>query len=486
MSEPRQPGPRPAATAEHRGPTDVGPRDERWLWLGMAAWLVAIVARWPVALSISDEVAYVAQAKLLLEGHMAPYSHSPGIWHLGVHGLAPLCYPYLIPILIAPLVALTPRLVFLLGVGSALAITWVAGRALRSWGRRPIWALIVLAHPTVILISRTVMADLALSAFLVGAWWAIHNDKRIATLILLVMVVASKAIGFPIAAALVGGEALRCWRPLLARDRTAIAHLAWAIAGVLLGLLLVVSLNYASSGKLWYSYDYEFLGGPPFQSKFISVSAPKHLRTLLFAPPLLFLGALPFWRRREFGPLLVTAGIATMMSMYFFVDRGRNSLETMILSPRLILPAVSFLLIGYADLLAGLAARLPSLRPAQAPLLIGVPALIGLVISVRHHRMLEPNAAALAAATTVASQAGETELGLTESAFKAGMLFNGRTSSVEGNHRPGVILCNTRSASYRKPEYAIRCELPGYDARVDGDGFRVLVRRASGSSGSTP
>jgi hypothetical protein len=158
----------------------------------------------------------------------------------------------------------------------------------------------------------------------------------------------------------------------------------------------------------------------------------------------------------------------------------------MILSPRLILPAVSFLLIGYADLLAGLAARLPSLRPAQAPLLIGVPALIGLTISVRHHRMQEPNAVALAAATTVASQVGETELGLSESAFKAGMLFNGRTSSVEGGHRPAVILCNTHSASYRKAEYAIRCELPGYDARVDGDGFRVLVRRASGSSGSTP
>jgi hypothetical protein len=50
------------------------------------------------------------------------------------------------------------------------------------------------------------------------------------------------------------------------------------------------------------------------------------------------------------------------MCFYFFVDHGRTKIETLVLAPRLLLPAVAFLLVGYAEMAAGLAARFRALR----------------------------------------------------------------------------------------------------------------------------
>ncbi len=452
-------------------------RDDLLLWLGMLLWVIAIAVRWPAALSMSDEVSYVAQAKLLLDGHLAPLADTPGVWHLGPKGPQAICYPFLYPILIAPFVALNPRSAFILSLASALAITWVASRALRSWGRRPIWALVALAHPTVVLIARTLMADLPLSAFAVGAWWALRNDKRLAAVILLVLVVGAKVVGVPIAAALIAGEALRSWRAILSRDRQAIAHLAWAVAGLILGLVFVIGLNLAGSGKLWYEYDHWFLGGPPFALKYLPASGRRHLMTLLLLPPLLFVGAFPFWRRREWSALLVVGGFTAMMATYYFVDTGRIWVETMILSPRLILPAVAFLLIGYADALAAVAERIARGRRWYTPAVIVAPAIIALAISVKHAGWQKKNAGGREAAAAVAAELGVHEIGLTEPALKDGMLYPGKTVAVGSGHDPKVVLCHKNASSYREGQSAVPCELPRYDIKLDGDEFRVLVRR---------
>lgn len=461
-----------------RGPADA--RDDLLLWLGMLLWVIAIAVRWPPALSIGDEVSYLAQARLVLEGHLTPLADTPGVWHVGPRGLQAICYPFLHPILLAPFVAFNPRSAFVLNVASALGIAWVTSRALRAWGHRSVWALVVLAHPTVVLIARTVMADLALSAFAIGAWWALRNDRRVVAMVLLVMVVGSKAVGVPIAAALVAGQALGSWQAILARNREAISHLAWAVAGLMLGLIFVFCLNLGASGKLWYGYDYTFLGGPPFAAKYLAASGSKHLMTLLLMPPLLFVGALPFWKRRDWSALLVVGGFTAMMSSYFFVDVGRNRMETMILSPRLILPTVAFLLIGYADALAVVAERVSRWRLWYTSIVVVAPALIALAISVRHYGWQKKNAEGLDAAAAIAAELGVHELGLTEPAMKGGMLYPGRTASVGSGRDLKVVLCHKRSSSYREGESSVPCELPQYDTRIEGDEFRVLVRRDSG------
>src|SRR5947208_1999997 len=82
-------------------------RDELLFALGAAAWLVVMILRWPCGLSYSDEIGYLGQAKLFLEGHIRWIPGAPGIWNPTPHG--PVAqYPLLIPLLLAPLFAIAP------------------------------------------------------------------------------------------------------------------------------------------------------------------------------------------------------------------------------------------------------------------------------------------------------------------------------------------------------------------------------------------
>jgi hypothetical protein len=452
----------------------------RLLAAGMLLWTLAQVARWPVALSFGDEIGYVGQAKLLLEGKVRPDLDSAGAWTPTPDGWRAK-YPLLGGILLAPLCAAHPRLVFLAGVASALVIAWIAGRALAGWGRSPAWGLVVLLHPTVTLLARTAMTDLPLVAFTVGAWWSLRRGRLAAAAVLLMLTVAIKATGPVLALAIVAGEGVRCWPALRARERRAFLHVGAGAVGLGAGLALSMALSWLASGKLWFSYDYRFLKTPPFWYGHFPSTAPHHARTLLLLPPLLVAGVWPLWRRRELGPLLVIAGLTGMMCLYYFVDTGRSWAETLVLSPRLILPAVAFLLVGWADLLAAVVEARPWACRGATAALVAVPALLALAISVRHRRWQEPEGEALAAASRLVSERGEHALGLTPESCKVALLYPGHTPWVReppipGGARPGVVLCGTRSWSYRTGDVPTTCDLAGYAVESEREGFKILVR----------
>src|SRR5258708_23607227 len=91
----------------------------------------------------------------------------------------------------------------------------------------------------------------------------------------------------------------------------------------------------------------------------------------MLCPPLLIAGVLPFWRRRDFAAVFAIGGTIAMFSIYFFADWGIGFFDSLVLSRRLIMPAVAFLLVGYADLLAQLFARLPVARLARVAAVLG-------------------------------------------------------------------------------------------------------------------
>ncbi len=136
-----------------------GLRADLLLTLGALLWLVALLARWPLAVSFGDEVGYLAEVRMMLDGRLRPLAESPGVWVVTDHG-AVSKFPLLLPLILTPLFAIHPRLVFAAGAAAALGLTFVASRILKAWGRSPLWALIVLAHPSIVIMSRTVMADL--------------------------------------------------------------------------------------------------------------------------------------------------------------------------------------------------------------------------------------------------------------------------------------------------------------------------------------
>jgi hypothetical protein len=442
----------------------------------MLLWLLAIVTHWPSALSFGDEVGYIGQIKLFLAGRVHPTLDSPGVWAHSSRGIVPQ-FPLALPLLLTPLFAAWPRLVFASGVAAALALTWMASRTLKTWGRQPLWALGLLVHPTVAILARTVMADLLLASFAVGGWYALGRGRRAPAIVLLALTVATKPTGFLLVFALLVGEMAKL-RLLAPAEREARPpRIGWCAAGLLAGLAVAMTCNMIAAGRLWYGYEHGFLGTPPFWPTYFPRNAPLMIGALLLLPPLLLAGAQPYWRRRELGPLLVIAGLPFMMSFYFFIDRGRSFGESLVLAPRLIMPSVAFLLIGYADVVGGLVQRAPSLRRVAIGAMVVVPGVVSLLVSIRHQRWQQPKAAALASAIDETRRLGATNLGLTIGAVKAGMLFPGPTTMLWDDETPrtAVVLCGTEAFSYRNPDETLPCKVPGYADRVVAPGFHLFV-----------
>ena len=471
-------------------------RDDLLFALGLGLWVAIIALTWPRAVSFGDEVGYVGRAKLLLDGHLRYVPHSLGVWIATPNGpVAKFSLGF--SALLAPFVALTPRAAFAVPVAATLRTAATARAALKGAGRSPLWALLVPAHPTIVILARTAMADVPQAAAAVCAWWACKRGRAIATIASLVILVVLKPTGAVLALAIVVGEMLTSAAALRARDGAAWRRVGAGIAGGLLGLALSLAQNRIGTGT-FRSVGYEtfFEKIPPFALSYASARLPTHLTTLLFMPPLLVAGAWPFWRTRDFGPLLVVGGYLAMMCVYVWADTGANRLETLVLSPRLILPVVVFLLVGYGAWLDGLVRRLrgratratratidgpPRLPPWLAGALLLGPLAVTAAISVRHVRYQRAmDEVREAASARAASRTDDRTLGVTYNALKAGVLNDGPTTMFNGaTNRPPVVFCGELSASHRAADQdRATCVLPGYHAFAARDGFYALERDA--------
>jgi hypothetical protein len=467
-------------------------RDDVLFWIAVALWVAVIVASWPRALSFSDEVGYVGRAKLLVAGQLHYVPDSLATWIETPQGFIGK-FPILYSVLLAPLVAIWPPAAFALPVAAAVLLAATARAALKGWGKSPLWALVVLAHPTIVILSRTAMADVPQAAAAAAAWWACKRGRAVATIAWLTILVALKATGNVLALAIVAGEVVSSQAALRARDRAAWRRVAAGVAGAALGYALSLAENRIANGTFASGYEAFFERIKPFSLSYLPARAPVHLRTLLLEPPLLAAGAWTFWRRRDFGPLFVIGGFLALMCVYVWADTGATRLESFVLSPRLILPVVAFLLVGYGAWLAELVARLrapeardapaavpPSAPPAPAWLCAG---LVGLTlasvvgVSWVHWRQQRAMSIVRDVASAVADAHGERTLGVTENASKAGVLHDGPTTLFDPvRNRPAAVFCSEVSASHRMSAPRASCQFPGYHAINSREGYYALAR----------
>ncbi|HVU52504.1 MAG TPA: hypothetical protein VHL80_17540 [Polyangia bacterium] len=467
-------------------------RDEVLFAAGVALWIALMLLTWPRALSFGDEIGYVGRAKLLLAGHLGYVPGSPGVWVSTPHGTVSQ-YPLMPSLLLAPFLAVWPRASFALAMLAAVLLAATARAILRSWHKSPLWALLVLGHPTIVILARTDMADLPQTAMLVAAWWALRRGRAFATVAWLALLMAIKVTGVVLAAGLVASEVVASARALRARDRATWRRLGWGAAGGAAGGFLLLALNRLSTGQFGFVYDHSNLSTPvSFWPTYLPAHAPPHLAALLLDPPLLFMGAWAYWKRGERGPVLLGGGYTALMSAYFFIDTGANALESLVLSSRLILPVVALLLIGYGawldDLLArarGRAAEMagdavppPVIEPrAAAVAAFALPLAVAAGISVRHARFQQGQGAVRDVASAAADAHGEHTLGVTENAWKAGLMHGGPTTPFDpARARPAVVFCSEVSASHRQRAPRRSCALPGYHVIDERDGFFALVR----------
>ncbi len=472
-----QPRPRPLA----RLPGWLGSSDFRLLGLGMVAWTLAMAAFWPEGLSFSDEVGYVGEAKLLLAGRLTPSLHDVGVWVQTSHGLVPQ-YPLLLSSLLLPFLAVTPRAIFAVGLLFGLALCYAAARVLKRWGANPVWALVMLMHPTVVILSRTATSDVALGTLGLLAWMVLRDNRRALAIASFAALFAIKATGMLVGACLVAGEIVGMVSlpsRAAAGRRSRLITCGLAIAA---GFLCIFLTNEVSAGQPWFAYDLAYLGTPPFWFSYLGRSGPAHLRTVLLFPPLLAAGALPYWRRSAWGPLFVIFGYGTLMCFYFFVDSGRTLVESLVLSPRLLMPVVAFLLVGYAQVAAELVSHAPRLRPiVPLSLMIGAVA-TALGVGRQHARWQAPMAAARRATEAAARRTGANEIGVAPQATKVGLLLSGPLwVGPVSQSADAVVLCSDHSASYRAPHDGgdYNCAVAGYRLDSQVDGFQILVRRSA-------
>ncbi|MFW6031499.1 MAG: hypothetical protein ACOC9T_02815 [Myxococcota bacterium] len=454
----------------------------RWIvGTGIVAWLLATALTWPSALSFGDEVGYVSQARAVLDGTLRPTQDDVAVLVHSPHGEVPK-YPPAFPVALAPLVALSPKLVFLLPVLALAALTLGVARILEGLGHEASWALLFLAHPTFVLVGRTAMTDVPLAALTVATWWTMRRGRLAGMAAFAALLVLCKPPGVLLGVLLGVGEIVRRrlyegsgWRAIAVTLLPAVAGGAAGLAGALL-------LNLSATGELWYAYGDAHADRQVWSVAHLRTVGVRHLVTLVLLPPGLVLGAYPLWRRREFGPLLVGVGYVAWMSFYFFVDTGASLLDTLVLSPRLILPAVAMLLVGYAFGLDSVARRWQAGRALRWVLLVVVP-IVAIGVGRAHAGWHGPMAAAREAAEEVGRSRGARALGVWRTPKEALLselpvkMVDADASTSDG--WPRVILCTARYRSRRYHEEPKRpCRLPGYDRAHRVDGYVVLHRSA--------
>ncbi len=155
-------------------------RTGRTTWLlvaGIVLYVLTFLALYPRTTAIVDEDAYLTEAFLLRTGRLSYAGSGIPAPHMTVesHGRLSSKYPPGTSLLLVPFTLFGWRAVFVSGLLLALAGTALFGLILKRLAPEadPVWALLYLFHPAVVLFSRTVMSDLLAATLVLAAFYCL-------------------------------------------------------------------------------------------------------------------------------------------------------------------------------------------------------------------------------------------------------------------------------------------------------------------------
>jgi hypothetical protein len=236
-----------------------------------------------------------------------------------------------------------PRSIFWSGAVCHVALVLIAGAIFVRLGSSPLWAALVLFHPTLALYSRTIMGDTPTALCLLAAYWAYVRFRRpgiwIGLFIGLAAVMRYQAgIELPIVAA-----ALWLERSVDGRRREAIGCL---LTGGAIGVLLGIYNHIVYGSALgWTKQGYFSLSFVPGHLAFYAVAL------LVIWPGMLIA---PFVDRshRRLVTLAFVLPILCLFIPYYFIDAGPSFGQTLILGQRLIEPIIPIMIVSYGVMVA--------------------------------------------------------------------------------------------------------------------------------------
>lgn len=365
-------------------------RSAPWALLAasIAAYLAIFAIWYPPSHGIEDEVGFLNQALALSRGAITPqgagFEDLADFREFGGR-LVGIRNPGR-PAVTAPFVAIGGlRAAFASGALLHVALTLLAAFLFVRLGLSPLWAALVLFHPTLALYSRTVMGDASAGLMLLGAVVAAtaprHQGMKAG---LAVGAAAAMRYQAGLAAPFVAIAILLDRRIADARRQAVLCMLTAGAAGAVL-----VAMNYrlygSATGIVKGVFGFEYLAGNAiFYGAALNVIWPLMLLVVAFGRSPVRAAAAAVW-----GPMLA------FFLFYYFFDVGTGPAQTLVLGQRLLQVALPAMIAAYAAALGAGALpvavrRLPA-RLLRAVVVAGLALLAagtGLMFS-RHQAHLE-------------------------------------------------------------------------------------------------
>jgi hypothetical protein len=317
----------------------------QWLLLVMcmAVYVFLFALYYPPLSAIEDEVGFVNQAIVWSKGSVfaesAGYPTMTDFIRVNGHTVA-----WRNPgrsLIILPFIAMGGvRAVFLTGALIHLAMTLVAAFLHRTLGQSPLWAILVLCHPTLGIYSRTVMGDAPAGLFVLAAVYVMLSRPR---------------PGFP-AGVLVGLGAVMRYHVLVILPFLAAA--LWLDASIkrsrlesmkfLAGGGLVAALLGIYNARL-YGSVFGVTAQGYFSWRFLLPHLLFYSMALLLLWPGMFLAPLVDRSRISLFARATCVPIVLLFSFYYFHDRGSSWAEDLVLGQRLIQCVLPMWIVAYAS-----------------------------------------------------------------------------------------------------------------------------------------
>ncbi|UCF41479.1 MAG: hypothetical protein JSW43_03870, partial [Gemmatimonadota bacterium] len=325
------------------------------LTLGLVAVVIAgsWVLRYPPAIAIQDEAAYLAQARIFARGELVGTSPEDAtISMLTARGGVVAKYPPAQAALLAPTQWGPWRLAFIVPLLALALTTVLVAGAFERDGRSPLWALLVLLHPTLLLYARTLMSE-PLAALVLTAAFVWSDPRRPRPLLAGLALGAAPAVRLalvPVAALFGIVLVYRLWRA----DRR--ADMARAVAGACVPIFVLVVHNFIAFGSALYltpaqtgSFDWATAG-----ERFLFYALALNL-----AWPLLAVGAALSRHTRAAEVRGLLGFMVVFYGAYYFVDRRFGLPADFVIGLRFFAPVLPILVIAFAERLHAWTASLP-------------------------------------------------------------------------------------------------------------------------------
>jgi len=235
---------------------------------------------------------------------------------------------------------------------------------LRQLALSPWLVLLYAFFPTLVYYDRTLMSDVSASVLVLGAFLFFLRGSHWSNLSLTGLLLGLSFLIRNVHALLFVPffleEVFQTWRTReVKKGATGLAGLTLSFCVPLAFQCLLNALargNPLATGYTSLQGNLSEVVGP----QFLVENLPLYLASVCLIYPLMAV-SLPWYRhpRGRFALVGVCLIIVGFYSCYYFIQKGRNWLETLLVCGRFLLPAISLMLVSYAQFLEGGLKRLP-------------------------------------------------------------------------------------------------------------------------------